>query len=235
MENLTDNTIITSLELAELTGMVHSNLLKALRKMEDAWVKSTGVKFNVSTYKDGSGKSNVMYNLNKTESLYVISKFKDEIRAKVILRWEELENQKPKQLTEEQILLKGFEILSFRNKAQEKQLKAQAPKVAYFNQVMQSKSTYNTNQIAKEFGFSAVTLNKMLAELDIQYKQNGTWLLYSRYQNKNYTKTKTFTYTGTNGEIKTSMQTCWTEQGRAFIHEVVRTKQIAENAINDVV
>lgn len=122
-----------------------------------------------------------------------------------------------------------------KNTLQSTALKKQAPKVEYFNEVMQSKSTYNTNQLAKEHGFSAVTLNRMLAELNIQYKQNGTWLLYSQYQNKGYVKTKTFTYTGTGGETKTSMQTVWTERGRKFIHEVLRQQKIADNVIKNVV
>ena len=138
-------------------------------------------------------------------------------------------SQSPLQLLKmavEEIELRDEQIL-----LQKGVIKEAAPKVEYFNEVMQSKSTYNTNQIAKEHGFSAVTLNRMLAELNIQYKQNGTWLLYSQFQNKGYSKTKTFTYTGTNGEVKTSMQTVWTEKGRKFIHEVVRQQQIADKVI----
>lgn len=127
------------------------------------------------------------------------------------------------ELRDEQILL------------QQKVIKEAAPKVEYFNEVMQSKSVYNTNQLAKEHGFSAVTLNRMLSELNIQYKSNGTWLLYAQYQNKGYVKTKTFTYTGTNGEVKTSMQTVWTEKGRMFIHEVVRQQEIADKVIRKVI
>jgi len=102
---------------------------------------------------------------------------------------------------------------------QHRELVKQAPKVGYFDEVLQSQSTYNTNQIAKELGTSAVTLNKFLADRKIQYKQNDTWLLYHKYQDKGYTKTKTHTFTGENGETKTSMRTVWTEAGRLFIHQ----------------
>jgi len=111
------------------------------------------------------------------------------------------------------------ENLLMRNQTQTLELEKQAPKVEYFNEVLQSKSTYNTNQIAKELGTSAVTLNKLLSDFKIQYKQNDTWLLYHKYQNKGYTKTKTYTYSGDNGETKTSMRTVWTEAGRLFIHK----------------
>ena len=112
------------------------------------------------------------------------------------------------------------EDLSLRNKQQTIELQKQAPKVGYFDEVLQSQSTYNTNQIAKELGTSAVSLNKFLAKQKIQYKQNDTWLLYHQHQNKGYTKTKTFSKTDENGVTKTYMNTVWTEVGRLFIHKV---------------
>lgn len=103
---------------------------------------------------------------------------------------------------------------------QQAELKKQAPKVAYYDEVLQSESTYNTNQITKELGLSAVTLNRKLRDLKVQYKQGGVWLLYHKYQNKGYTKTRTQTYTDSNGVQQTAMLTVWTEQGRNFIHNL---------------
>ena len=112
------------------------------------------------------------------------------------------------------------ERLQLQNQAQAQELQKQAPKVAYYNEVLQSQSTYNINQIAKELGMSAVTLNKKLQEKKVQYKQGGTWLLYHKYQDKGYTKTQTHTYTDSNGQTHTSMLTVWTEKGREFIHSI---------------
>lgn len=118
------------------------------------------------------------------------------------------------------------ERLQIQNELQQEELKKQAPKVAYYNEVLQSQSTYNTNQIAKELGMSAVTLNKKLHDLGVQYKQNGTWLLYHRYQNKGYTKTQTYTFADSNGNTQTNMQTVWTEEGRLFIHDILKQQLI---------
>ena len=118
------------------------------------------------------------------------------------------------------------ERLQIQNELQQEELKKQAPKVAYYNEVLQSQSTYNTNQIAKELGMSAVTLNKKLRDLGVQYKQGGTWLLYHRYQNKGYTKTQTYTFADSNGNTQTSMQTVWTEEGRLFIHDILKQQLI---------
>lgn len=86
--------LITSLEIAEISGVTHANLLKSIRKQEEAWKKVSGVNFYSAKYKDDQGKLRPMYNLSKSESLYISSKFNDEVRAKLVLRWVELENNK---------------------------------------------------------------------------------------------------------------------------------------------
>ena len=119
------------------------------------------------------------------------------------------------------IEVEAKERLQVQNELQAKELEKQAPKVAYYDEVLTSQSTYNANQIAKELGMSAVTLNKKLHELKVQYKQGGQWLLYHPHQNKGYTKTVTYTYTDSKGETCTNSSTVWTEKGRAFIHSIL--------------
>lgn len=119
------------------------------------------------------------------------------------------------------IEVEAKERLQAQNELQAKELEKQAPKVAYYDEVLTSQSTYNANQIAKELGMSAVTLNKKLHELKVQYKQGGQWLLYYPHQNKGYTKTVTYTYTDSKGETCTNSSTVWTEKGRAFIHSIL--------------
>jgi len=114
------------------------------------------------------------------------------------------------------------EHLKYQNELQEAEIMKAVPKVQYFEQVLQSNSTYNTNQIAKELGMSAIGLNNELNNLGIQYKQAGTWLLYAKYQDKGYTKTKTHSFTDNHGNQQTSMSTVWTEKGRLFIHDNIR-------------
>lgn len=119
------------------------------------------------------------------------------------------------------IEVEAKERLQAQNELQAKELEKQAPKVAYYDEVLTSQSTYNANQIAKELGMSAITLNKKLHELKVQYKQGGQWLLYHPHQNKGYTKTVTYTYTDSKGETCTNSSTVWTEKGRAFIHSII--------------
>ncbi len=82
---------MTSLEIAQLTGKQHKDVLKAIRNMEDAWANIAGRKFALGSYKDLNGQLRPCYELTKTETLYIATKFNDEARARLVLRWEELE------------------------------------------------------------------------------------------------------------------------------------------------
>ena len=79
--------VMTSLEIAELTGKQHKDVLKAIRNMEPAWVKVNGRKFALVEYKDMKGELRPCYQLTKTECLYIATKFNDEARAKLVLRY----------------------------------------------------------------------------------------------------------------------------------------------------
>lgn len=94
ISQFTDQQTITSMEIAEITGKNHYDVLKAIRKMEPAWKNVTDGNFAVSEYKDKSGRTNPMYRLTKTECLFVATKFNDESRAKLVLRWEQLEKER---------------------------------------------------------------------------------------------------------------------------------------------
>lgn len=57
--------------------------------------------------------------------------------------------------------------------------------------LMHVNKTYNMTEIAKEIGLkSANELNKILAEKKIQYKSNGTWVMYSDYSDLGYESIK---------------------------------------------
>jgi anti-repressor protein len=117
------------------------------------------------------------------------------------------------------------ERLQVQTELQQKELKAAAPKVEYFDTVLQSESTYTTTQIAKELGMSAISLNQILHEKGIQFKQSGQWLLYSKYHDFEYVKTKTYSFTRNDGTIGTSSETVWTEKGRKFIHDLMKQEK----------
>lgn len=82
---------MSSLEIAKLTGKRHKDVLESIRKMEPSWKNVTGRTFTLSNYKDSTNRTLPCYELKKRECLYIATKFNDEARAKLILRWESLE------------------------------------------------------------------------------------------------------------------------------------------------
>lgn len=119
------------------------------------------------------------------------------------------------------------ELISRRLEIQGKVIQESAPKVAYYQEVLQSESLIATNVIAKDLGMSAITLNQVLHNRGIIYKSGGVWVLYDKYQNKGYTKTKTTTFTDKLNETKTVIHTYWTEKGREFINSLFKVKATA--------
>lgn len=73
---------------------------------------------------------------------------------------------------------------------------------------------YTTSEIAKELVLSSATkLNNLLSEKKIQYKQNKTWLLYSKYSELGLVSIKQDVLD--NGKIIYDRK--WTGKGRDFI------------------
>lgn len=136
IQKITNQQTITSMEIAEITGKQHKDVLRAIRNMEPAWEKTAGRNFARSYYKDKSGKNSPMFTLTKDECLYVATKFNDEARAKLVLRWKQLEEERlqpvsqndtannlpadPSQLTRKQLLIMALEAEEEKEKLQEK-------------------------------------------------------------------------------------------------------------------
>ncbi len=84
---------MSSVEIAEMTGKLHRHVLRSIRAMEPAWVKIGGTNFGFTSYTDQWNRQKPMYLLDYRECIYIATKFNDEARAKLILRWDELERE----------------------------------------------------------------------------------------------------------------------------------------------
>lgn len=111
--------------------------------------------------------------------------------------------------------------------AQQKQLLAEySPKASYYDVVLQTPDALSISQIAKDYGKSAKWLNNLLHELGIQYNQSGVWLLYQKYAQLGYTRSKTHTYSGNDGKQHSKLHTYWTQKGRLFIYQLLKDKGV---------
>lgn len=112
--------------------------------------------------------------------------------------------------------------LEMDNAIKTQQIAEMKPKVTYYDVVLQSPSLVKTGVIASDYGMSANKLNTILHDLGVQYKQNDIWLLYAEHRDKGYTQTKTTTY----AENKTKCWTYWTQKGRLFIYDLLKSEGI---------
>lgn len=223
--------------------------MKAIRKMEPAWEKVAEGKFSLGSYKDENNQDRPCYSLTKEECLYIATKFNDEARAKLIKRWKELEMEHRKPAVPQNYLeaLRSLvkaeeerEQLALENKRQQEQIVTiskenvelgnkiteMLPKVSYYDQILESNSTMTVTQIAQDYGMSAVRLNKVLADLKIQRKVQGQWILYGGYIQFGYVHSKAVDITRSDGRKDVKYNTEWTVKGRLFLYEELKKHDI---------
>lgn len=104
---------------------------------------------------------------------------------------------------------------------QNQQISEMKPKASYYDVVLNCKDLISTSAIAKDYGKSAIWMNRYLHDKGVQFKQGNIWLLYQKYAEKGYTSTKTHSYSGCDGDMHTKVHTYWTQKGRLFIYELM--------------
>ncbi|MGJ6852969.1 phage antirepressor KilAC domain-containing protein [Listeria monocytogenes] len=122
----------------------------------------------------------------------------------------------------EMIMSRALEIANQQQQQMISQLAELEPKAQYYDLVLQSPTLIKVTEIAKDYGFSARHLNSLLSDQGIQYNLSGTWFLRQQYADKGYTHSKTFT----RSDGGTNSHTYWTQAGRLFIYETLKSMGI---------
>ena len=241
---------MSSLEIAKLTGKPHNDVMKAIRKMEPAWEKVHEGKFSLmfreTEIGNGATRKDPYYELTKTECLYVATKFNDKARAKLVLRWEELEKKAranmiflpdftdpaeaamawARQYNEKRGLLienKRLEDENIMLTVENQELKHDKN---YLDLIMRSKALLTVSQIAQDYGMSGKALNKKLADMGIQYSINWQWILYAKYKDCGYVSSRSIDITRADGRPDVVLHTEWTQAGRKFLYEELKKQGI---------
>ena len=208
--------IITSLDIARLTGKEHKNVLRDIRNMEPAWEKLHQLKFEQMQIRENLPNNGyrlrTVYALTKLECLYIATKYDDVSRAKLVLRWEELERgnvrtqgASPKLLmTEREIVKKGDEI------RKEQIEKENAP----------ADGCLTISEIAEMLNTSVKNLNQFLVNQDIQFRRDGRYYLTPKYEGSGFGKERAFHYFSLEGEKKERLYLVWTPEGMEFIRHI---------------
>ena len=231
LSNRKGESITTSLIVAEVFGKDHRHVLRDIENLtcSEEFRQSN---FGLSSYTSIQNKELPAYEMTKDGFSFLVMGYTGE-KAGQFKETFIIEFNKREALlhNDDYIVLRGMEILNKRNRELEQRnaaqaeqialqheaIKHQAPKVEYYDEVLDSEGLISTTIIAKDLGMSANSLNKRLNALGVIYRQDGTWVPYSKYQNLGIVKSKTFPYVDSNGKQKTAIHFYWTEKGRALI------------------
>ena len=217
----TKENTISSREVAEMMGVRHCDLLEKIDSIsKDLATENSVAKYWVEGTFENRGKHYREYQVKKRGCEFLAHKttgtkgnlFTD----KYMDRFEEMEKKLQKQLPGTYIEALEQLLASEKEKARvQLELKDEQHKnemLMHFNKL------YTTTEIAKELGIkSAAKLNKVLNDKGIQFKQNGTWVLYSDYSECGYVSIKQTLLE--NGHIIYDRK--WTQEGRKFLLDLL--------------
>ena len=181
---------MSSLEIAELTGKDHRNVMRDIRNMLNQ-LEIHSAQFGAQ-YKDSTGRSLPMFNLPKEETICLIAGYNAQVRMRIIKRWQELEEKQtpatPKTYIEalEKLLESEKEKLVLKE-----ELKAAEPKVEFVNNYVDAKGNKTFRGLVKMLNVNEREFRNWLHDSKIMYRLNGAWIPYSEYLHKGYFEVKT--------------------------------------------
>ena len=200
---------MTSLDIAQVTGKMHKDVLKAIRNMEPAWLKVNGRRFALVEYKDSKGELRPCYSLTKAECLYIATKFSDEARARLVKRWYQLEREQLGVKMEEQKLLVTKREIMLKSDEIRRGLIA--------GENADADGCYTVSQLAEMMEITVKELNKRLVAEGVQFRNGGRYMLTKEYEGRGYAQDRSFHYYGLDGEKKEKKYLVWTPAGREFV------------------
>jgi phage regulator Rha-like protein len=203
---------MTSLEIAQVTGKLHKHVMEAIRKMEPAWLKVNGSNFRLVDYKDSKGELRPCYSLTKTECLYIATKFNDEARAKLVIRWQQLEQERMMQQGVRHLLITDQDVMHEAETIIGRTLVS-------FNQ--NADGCITASDIAKAMGMEVKDLNSFLIDRKIQRWKRGQYHLTPEYEGLGLAQDRLFIYYSKDGKQKERTYLVWTQKGAEMIDKMI--------------
>lgn len=160
----TNNQTMSSREIAELCDKQHGHVKRDIEIM----CQQIGIdvsKFGC-IYLDGSNRQQVEYMLDKDLTITLVAGYNAQLRYRIVQRWQELEAQANAPAVP-QTYADALQLAA----DQARQLEMAKPKIAHYDNVVERSGLLNATQVGQKLHISAVSLNKILAELGV-YNRN---------------------------------------------------------------
>lgn len=211
---------ITSLEIAQLTGKQHFHVMEAIRRMEPAWENVAVSNFRLGTYFDCNHQKRPCYLLTKKECLFIATKFNDEARARLVLRWEQLEKERIFEMQKPKQKIKEIRLLACDEEVLDEADDILGDELEKLNRY--SRFCYTPTEIGKPFGLDGRDLNSFLADQKIIRWVRGQWRLTEKYKHQDLTEDRYRYVHGLDGRRKLVSSLVWTEKGRQFVLDLLK-------------
>lgn len=224
--------IMTSLQIAEVTGKEHKSVLRDIRNLIEGLSNNNeigGYTFVPTYYLDSQGKKQPMYELNKKECLLLASGYDIVLRAKIINRLEELEKQNQTQIQTFKVPTTFREALLLAAEQQEvieqqqEQLLLQAPKVDFYDDIIDSKDAIDMGKVAKviNMGIGRNNLFEFLRNEKVLMQNNNPM---QRYIDCGWFRCVESSYMKPNGDMCINVKTVAFQKGVDGIRKLVKDK-----------
>lgn len=217
--NLTvnDSMTMSSREIAELTGKRHDNVRADIQKMGEE------LSLNFQDKPEHSGGRPVMaYHLGKRECLILISGYSVELRARIIDRWQELEQvaSKPAFLIPQSLpeALRLAAELAEQKQALEQKVAQDAPAVEFAKKIASAEKGVQIGNFAKTIGLGPIKLFDLLRDMRILMGGNGQRrnMPFQEYLDRGYFTVRESPYEA-NGETRLSFTPLITGKGQQWL------------------
>ncbi|MFK3774094.1 phage antirepressor KilAC domain-containing protein [Pseudomonas sp. NPDC089406] len=217
--NSTDTPLtMSSLEIADLTGKNHADVMRDIKKMVKALGEGGDSRF-AGSYVSAQNKQLPCFDLPRRETDILLTGYSTPMRAVVIDRWRELEAQvaKPVANLNDPAALRGL-LLSYTEQVMKLEAKVaeDEPKVDYYSQVRDAKNTQTIGDFAKVLGFGRNKLFKWLREQNILMGDNKP---QQRHIDEGHFRVLDKTRKDEDGKKFTYTQTVLTGKGKTYVQK----------------
>lgn len=217
---------MSSVEIAELTGKEHYNVIRDIRTLLEQGVAA--LNFEASTYKDANQRNRPCFNLTKKGCLILASGYDAKLREKIIDRWEELETQSRQNL---QVPSSFSEALMLAARQAEEIEKANkhiavlAPKADFADKAFDTDGKIDIGQAAKilNLGYGRNTLFKKLRKEGVFFANRNE--PKQRFVDAGYFELKEQLIPRENHPAFTVMKVLVTQKGLAYINLILGGKK----------
>ena len=217
---------MSSVEIAEITGKEHYNVIRDIRTLLEQGVAA--LNFEASTYKDANQRNRPCFNLTKKGCLILASGYDAKLREKIIDRWEELETQSRQNL---QVPSSFSEALMLAARQAEEIEKANkhiavlAPKADFADKAFDTDGKIDIGQAAKilNLGYGRNTLFKKLRKEGVFFANRNE--PKQRFVDAGYFELKEQLIPRENHPAFTVMKVLVTQKGLAYINLILGGKK----------